>query len=71
MLPLWLSGKGEKYRGALYGVLAVFVAIMAFSRLAAGAHYLSDILFGFLIAFIITETAKFLCMRHAAYISPK
>jgi membrane-associated phospholipid phosphatase len=31
---------------------------MAFSRLAAGAHYLSDIIFGFLIAFGIVEAVK-------------
>ena len=58
MLPKWLSGKGLKYRPVLSAVCVVFVALMAFSRLAAGAHFLSDILFGFLIAFFITETAK-------------
>lgn len=58
MLPKWLSGKGLKYRPALMAVCAVFVALMAFSRLSAGAHFLSDILFGFLIAFAITEISK-------------
>ena len=37
---------------------------MAFSRLAAGAHFLSDILFGFMIAFGITEAAKKLYAHH-------
>jgi len=58
MLPRWLSGKAKKYRPALTVVCGAFVALMAFSRLAAGAHFLSDILFGFLIAFGITEAAK-------------
>jgi membrane-associated phospholipid phosphatase len=58
MLPKWLYGKGEKYRPALTAVCFGFVALMAFSRLAAGAHFLSDILFGFLIAFGIVEAVK-------------
>ena len=64
MLPTWLSGKGLKYRPALTALCMVFVALMAFSRLAAGAHFLSDILFGFLIAFGITEVAKKCYGRH-------
>jgi membrane-associated phospholipid phosphatase len=63
MLPKWLSDNGSKYRHAMTAVCAIFVALMAFSRLAAGAHFLSDILFGFLIAFVITETAK-RCQDH-------
>ena len=58
MLPKWLFGKGEKYRPHLTALCYGFVALMAFSRLAAGAHFLSDILFGFLIAFGITEFIK-------------
>lgn len=64
MLPKWLSGKGEKYRPALTALCFGFIALMAFSRLAAGAHFLSDILFGFLIAFGITEAVKKLYAHH-------
>lgn len=64
MMPKWLWGKGEKYRPALTAVCFGFIALMAFSRLAAGAHFLSDILFGFLIAFGITEAAKKLYAHH-------
>ena len=64
MLPTWRSGKGLKYRPALTALCMVFVALMAFSRLAAGAHFLSDILFGFLIAFGITEVSKKCYARH-------
>ena len=64
MLPTWLSGKGLKYRPALTALCMAFVALMAFSRLAAGAHFLSDILFGFLIAFGITEVSKKCYARH-------
>jgi len=64
MLPKWLSGEGRKYRPAATAFCAVFVALMAFSRLAAGAHFLSDILFGFLIAFGITEVTKKCYDRH-------
>ncbi len=58
MLPMWLFGKGEKFRPAATALCFGFVALMAFSRLAAGAHYLSDIIFGFLIALGIVETVK-------------
>ena len=64
MLPTWLSGNLVKYRVPLMAICGVFVALMAFSRLAAGAHFLSDILFGFLIAFGITEVAKRSCAYH-------
>lgn len=64
MLPKWISGKGIPYRPALTALCIVFVALMAFSRLAAGAHFLSDILFGFLIAFSITEISKKCYERH-------
>ncbi|MBR7161191.1 MAG: phosphatase PAP2 family protein [Clostridia bacterium] len=64
MLPKWLSGKAEKYRPALTVLCFGFIALMAFSRLAAGAHFLSDILFGFLIAFGITESVKKLYAHH-------
>jgi len=59
MLPMWLHGKGTKYNTALYIACSAFILLMAISRLAAGAHYLSDILFGFLIAFVITELMKY------------
>lgn len=64
MLPKWLYGKGEKFRPALTVLCFGFIALMAFSRLAAGAHFLSDILFGFLIAFGITESVKKLYEHH-------
>ncbi len=64
MLPKWFSGKGEKFRPALTVLCSGFIILMAFSRLAAGAHFLSDILFGFLIAFGITEAAKKLYAHH-------
>lgn len=58
MLSKWLYGKAEKFRPAVTALGYGFVALMAFSRLAAGAHFLSDILFGFLIALGITEFCK-------------
>ena len=64
MLPKWFFGKGEKCRPMITVLCSGFIALMAFSRLAAGAHFLSDILFGFLIAFAITETAKKLYAHH-------
>ena len=64
MLPVWLFGKGKKLRPALNALCFGFIALMAFSRLAAGAHFLSDILFGFLIAFGITEVFKKLYAHH-------
>ncbi len=64
MLSKWLSGKAEKYRPLVTGVGYGFIALMAFSRLAAGAHFLSDILFGFLIALGITEGFKARFEKH-------
>ena len=58
LLPMWLYGKGEKFRPTANALCFGFVALMAFSRLAAGAHYLSDIIFGFLIALGIVEAVK-------------
>lgn len=58
MLTSWLYGVGEKFRGAVSVLCYGFIVLMAFSRLAAGAHYLSDVLFGFMIAISIVEVAK-------------
>lgn len=63
MLPLWLFGNGKRYRPILTAVCACFVILMGFSRITAGAHYLSDVLFGFGIAFIITEFLKYRCEK--------
>ncbi len=64
MLSKWLYGKGEAYRPAVTALGFGFIALMAFSRLAAGAHFLSDILFGFLIALGITEFCKMKYDKH-------
>ncbi len=64
MLSKWLWGKGEKFRPLVTGLGYGFIALMAFSRLAAGAHFLSDILFGFLIALGITEACKMKFEQH-------
>ncbi len=58
MLSKWLFGKGKKYGTAVTLLGYGFIILMAFSRLAAGAHFLSDILFGFIIALGITEFFK-------------
>ena len=68
MLPLWARTK--KCRIALWTLSALWIIAMAFSRLAAGAHYLSDVLFGFLIAFVITEIARHACEKRVQS-SPK
>ena len=65
MLSTWLFGKAEKLRPAVTLLGYGFIALMAFSRLAAGAHFLSDILFGFIIALGITEYFKMKCEKHS------
>ncbi len=65
MLSTWLFGKGTKYRPAVTALSYGFIALMAFSRLAAGAHFLSDIIFGFVIALGITEFFKSKYEKHA------
>lgn len=66
MLSRWLFGKAEKFRPVVTALGYGFIALMAFSRLAAGAHFLSDILFGFLIALGITEFCKLKYDEHSA-----
>lgn len=68
MLSKWLYGKAEKFSPAVTALSYGFIALMAFSRLAAGAHFLSDILFGFLIALGITEFFKHKYEKHSAKI---
>lgn len=58
MLTIWLPDEKKRGRTVLVFIFAAFIAAMGVSRLAAGAHYLSDVLFGFAIAFIITEWMK-------------
>ncbi len=66
MLSKWLYGKAEKFKPAVTALSYGFIALMAFSRLAAGAHFLSDILFGFLIALGITGFCKLKYDEHSA-----
>lgn len=58
MLPFWLPDENRRARTILTAAFTVFIAAMGISRLAAGAHYLSDVLFGFAIAFVVTEWMK-------------
>ena len=57
LVPLWL-GSSEKARSrrvlVYFGAMA-WAVIMGFSRLCCGAHYLTDVTFGFLVGFIVVE----------------
>ncbi|MBR0235887.1 MAG: phosphatase PAP2 family protein [Clostridia bacterium] len=58
LIPIWLPvGTAERKRRFVVAGIGVWVAALMFSRLCAAAHYLSDVLFGFIIGFIITQIA--------------
>lgn len=57
LIPLWLgnSEKTRRKRTAVYFGAMAWSVVMGFSRLCCGAHYLTDVTFGFLIGFIVVE----------------
>lgn len=57
LIPLWLgdSEKTKRRRTLIYLAAIAWTFIMGFSRLCCGAHYLTDVTFGFLIGFIVVE----------------
>lgn len=57
LVPLWLesSEKARSRRVLVYFGAMVWAVIMGFSRLCCGAHYLTDVTFGFLVGFIVVE----------------
>ena len=58
LLPLWVKGKKEKL--ALNICIPVWIVFIMISRLCLGAHYLSDIMFGFMFAFILVQLTLYL-----------
>jgi len=56
----WRSGLPRPLRSAFGGAAAVLVAAIGWSRLALGAHYLSDVIGGYLLG------ATFVCIVAAA-----
>lgn len=54
----FIPEKYEKIKPLLYLLLAVWIVLVAFSRVAVGAHYLSDVLFGGAITFAIVYLVK-------------
>lgn len=61
ILPLWV----EKFKNAAYCrftkvVVSVWIVAMGLARMSYGAHYLSDVLVGFAIAYAIVELTYYL-----------
>lgn len=54
----FLGGKVKKLIPLFYAVLAVWLALVAFSRVVVGAHFLSDVLFGCAITLAIVYFAR-------------
>ncbi len=54
----FIPQKYEKIKSLLYALLIVWIVLVAFSRVIAGAHYLSDVLFGGAITFGIVYFVK-------------
>ncbi len=49
----FLPERYEKIKPLFYSLLIIWIALVAFSRVSVGAHYLSDVLFGGAITFAI------------------
>lgn len=49
----FMPKKLEKLKPVIYLFLSLWIVLMAFSRVLVGAHYLSDVLFGGAITFLI------------------
>ncbi|MBQ9510609.1 MAG: phosphatase PAP2 family protein [Clostridia bacterium] len=61
MLPLWFEKNLSKNKTtAMYAVILVWTIALAFSRICAGAHYLTDVIFGFFLGSIITNVSHYL-----------
>lgn len=54
----FLRGKAKKLVPLFYTVLAAWLALVAFSRVVVGAHFLSDVLFGCAITLAIVYFAR-------------
>jgi len=58
LVPIWLERfQSPRGRRTTYAVIGGYIALVAFSRLCVAAHFLSDVVFGFVISFIITQIA--------------
>ncbi len=53
-----LQSKHKKYEKPLKVLLAIWIALVAFSRVRIGAHYLSDVLFGLAVTVFIVYFSK-------------
>ncbi len=54
----FLPERYKKAKGFIYAALVLWIALVAFSRVCVGAHYLSDVLFGMAITFAIVYFAR-------------
>lgn len=54
----FLPERYEKYKPLITALLAVWIILVALSRVLVGAHYLSDVLFGMAITLAIVYFAK-------------
>ena len=56
MLPLWFGENASKRKKtAAYTVVIIWIFVMAISRIFAGAHFLTDVIFGFMLGMIIVN----------------
>ena len=56
LILIWLKPTtSEKKRNIICAAILTVTVFVAFSRICAGAHYLTDTLFGFIISFIIVQ----------------
>ncbi len=62
-LPRFLQGFSKRVKVCLNTVPAIFVVIVAFSRILAGAHYLTDVVVSAIFTLIIMELVAFITLK--------
>ncbi len=62
-LPAFVGGFSKKAKICLNVIPAVFVAVVAFSRILAGAHYLTDVVVSLIFSLVIMEFVSLIMLK--------
>lgn len=60
LIPLWMNNGNKSNRNIVFGIIALWIAGMSLARLCLGVHYLTDVCFGFGIAYLIVSFTYFI-----------
>lgn len=70
-LPTFIEGIGKRAKICLWTIPSVFVVVVAFSRILAGAHYLTDVIFSLIFSLIVMELVSFIMLKLQKKQKPK